>query len=92
MKSIIGEPRADDLVSLDMRLLAKSLGFTKPAFDKKLSNLGFQQVWSEARRLAHQRNFGPGRPLQVSITDEDLLEAASQLLSSPIQFSSNRVD
>jgi hypothetical protein len=92
MKPIIGEPRADGLVSLDMPLLAKSLGFTKPAFDKKLSSFAFQQVWSEARRLAHQRNFARGEYLQVSVTDEDLLEAASRLLNSPIQFSCNRVD
>ena len=92
MKPIIGEPRPDGLVSLDMRLLAQSLGFTKPAFDKKLLSFGFQQVWSEARRLAHQRNFGRGESIQVGVTDEDLLEAALELLNAPIQFSSNRID
>ena len=92
MKPIVGESGPDGLVPLDLRLLAKNLGFTKPAFDKKLSSLGFQQVWSEARRLAHQRNFGCGEHFEVRITDKDLLEAASQLLKSPINFSSNKVD
>jgi hypothetical protein len=92
MKSIVGESRPDGLVSLDMLLLAKSLGFTKFAFDQKLSNLGFQQVWSEARRLAHKTGFDRGQPLRVNVTNEDLLEAASQLLKFPIQFGSNRVD
>jgi hypothetical protein len=86
MKPIIGEPRADGLVSLDMPFLAKSLGFTKPAFDKKLISLGFQQIWSEACRLAHRRAFDNGQPLEMQVTDGDLLEAASQFLKSPIQF------
>lgn len=92
MKPMVGEPGPDGLVPLDLRLLAKSLGFTKLAFDKKLSSLGFQQVWSEARRLAYQRNSGRGEHFEVSVTDKDLLEAASQLLKSPINFNSNKVD
>jgi len=90
MKSILGKPLPNGLVSLDMRLLAKSLGLTKPAFDQKLSSLGFQHIWSEASRLAHAKEFNRGNPLDAEVSDEDLLEAASQLLKSPIQFSFDR--
>lgn len=90
MKAIVGDYQSDGLVRLDLRLLAKSMGFTKAAFDQKLSNLGFQQVWSEALRLAHQRRFDREQPLESEVTDEDLLKAASQLLKSPIRFHSDR--
>jgi hypothetical protein len=90
MKPIVGEYQSDGLVRLDLRLLAKSMGFTKSAFDQKLSNLGLQQVWSEARRFAHQRGFDREQPLEAEVTDEDLLKAASQLLKPPIRFHSDR--
>jgi hypothetical protein len=90
MRRVLGELRSDGSIPLDMPLMAKNLGFTKLAFDKKLINLGFKQIWMEARRLAHHKALGREQSLEVIVTDEDLLEAASEILKSPIQFSSNR--
>lgn len=90
LRPILGAIRGDGLQAIDMNALAANIGMTRPALEKKLQSLGFQQVWSEAKRLSHERVFGTQDVLSSTVEDADLLESASSLLDPPLPFTGEK--
>jgi hypothetical protein len=70
----------DGAVSFNRKELATALGFTEKGFRERVFNLGFKQVWMEAKRLASARAGASESQLDEQVTDEDFLKAARSLL------------
>lgn len=87
MKPIIGSLTEKGL-QVNFAQMAKVLGYTSKGFQDRVFNAGWKLVWSEAKRLAHERAYEAGAyardrtltPAEAMITDDDLVQAAKTVL------------
>jgi hypothetical protein len=70
----------DGNVSVDQKGFATALGLTQKGFKDRMFRLAFKQVWMEAKRLASVRAHDSGNPLNVIVTDDDLLQSARSFI------------
>ena len=73
-------PVNDKEVSFDKKALSTALGFTQKGFKDRMFNVAFKHIWMDAKRLASIRAFDDKQPLNVTVTDEDLINAARGFL------------
>lgn len=87
MGQIIG-PLTERGLQVDFTRLSSALGHSSSSFQDRVFNIGWKQIWREAKRLAHERALSVGAyertrsltPPEAAVTDEDLIQAARTVL------------